>query len=62
MNTITDDKAEALVAAPNGEPIDPKHREWMNREIKKTLAKKEAGEMKYISLDKARQKFGLDAS
>jgi len=62
MDTITDDKVEALLAAPTGEPIDPEHREWMNQEIRKTLAKKERGEMEYISLDKVRKKFGLDAS
>lgn len=59
MDTITDDKAEALLAAPTGEPIDPEHREWMNEQIRKALKHKQSGNATYKSLDEIRAKFKL---
>lgn len=39
--------------------IDPAHRAWMDAEIRKTLAKKARGEMKYTPADDVRKEFGV---
>ena len=62
MDTIADKKLDDLLAPARDEDITPEHREWMNEQIRETLAKKERGEMKYKSLNEVRRKFGLDAS
>jgi hypothetical protein len=61
MDTIDDQKLESLLSRGDAEPITPEHRAWMNAEIEKTLAKMDAGETTYHSLDDVMREFGFDA-
>lgn len=61
MDTIKDETLDALLSSGDGQPITPEHREWMNAEIRKTLAKMDAGETTYHNLDDVMREFGFDA-
>ncbi|MEO1151005.1 MAG: hypothetical protein AAFW83_08450 [Pseudomonadota bacterium] len=50
---------EFLRPSKDTETIDPAHRAWMDDEIRKTLAKKARGEMKYTPADDVRKEFGV---
>ena len=61
MDTINDKKLDDFLAPANGEDITPEHRAWMNDQIRQTLAKIDAGEMEYHSLEDVKRKLGFDA-
>lgn len=58
--TIDKSTQDFLAPLIEGEASD-NHEAWMKSEIKKTLAKKEAGDMSYHSLDDVKNTLGLNA-
>ena len=60
MTNVKDKTASYLAPLNNGER-SPEHDAWMKEQVKKTLAKKEAGTMTYRSLDEVMRKFRFDA-
>lgn len=61
MDTIDDKALDDLLAPATGTDVDPKHRAWMNDQIRDRLAKINAGETTFKSLKDVRRKFGFDA-
>lgn len=62
MKTITDKKLDQLLSTDDAQPVTREHRDWMNGQIRQTLAKKARGELSYTALDQVRRELGLDAS
>lgn len=60
IDTSQDEATRFTAPLKRGEE-SPAHDAWMKAEIRKTLAKKQAGKMTYRSLDEVMRKFGFDA-
>ncbi len=61
MKTIDDKKLNEFLEPMAESEITPEHRAWMDDQIRKTLAKKQAGTVTYRSLDAVMRKFGFNA-
>lgn len=56
-----DKELKAFLEPVKNEECSPEHDAWIKEQIKATLAKKQAGDMAYHSLDDVMQKFGFNA-